>query len=117
MAKEFIPIFPKEQKLFTAFGERIRLARLARLRRRSSTATMATRASCSRMTLHKAELGSPTVAFGTYVRILAALHLIDDIDLLAKDDELGRRLQDLGIKTSKKRVNRPNIQVREVSEV
>ncbi len=114
MAKEFIPIFPKEQKLFTAFGERIRLARL---RRRSSTATMATRASCSRMTLHKAELGSPTVAFGTYVRILAALHLIDDIDLLAKDDELGRRLQDLGIKTSKKRVNRPNIQVREVSEV
>ena len=114
MAKEFIPIFPKEQKLLTAFGERIRLARL---RRRISTATMATRASCSRMTLHKAELGSPTVAFGTYVRILAALHLIDDIDLLAKDDELGRRLQDLGIKTSKKRVNRPNIQVREVSEV
>lgn len=92
MAKEKIPIFPKEQKVLTEFGERIRLARL---RRNISTETMAIRAACSRMTLHKAELGSPTVAFGTYARILAALHLLDDISLLARDDELGRRLQDL----------------------
>ncbi len=102
MAKEFIPIFPKEQKLLTAFGERIRLARL---RRKISTETMAKRASCSRMTLHKAELGSPTVAFGTYVRILAALHLIDDIDLLARDDELGRRLQDVELPKRRVRNN------------
>lgn len=101
MAKELIPIFPKEQEVLTAFGERIRLARL---RRHISAETMAKRASCSRMTLHKAELGSPTVAFGTYVRILAALHLMGDIDLLARDDELGRRLQDLEL--PKRRVAR-----------
>jgi transcriptional regulator with XRE-family HTH domain len=101
MAKERIPIFPKEQKVLTAFGERIRLARL---RRQISTETMAKRASCSRMTLSKAEQGSPTVAFGTYVRILVALHLMDDINLLARDDELGRRLQDLEL--PKRRVSK-----------
>lgn len=85
--------FPNtQQKLLTEFGERIRLARL---RRNISAETMAKRASCSRMTIHKAEMGSPSVAFGTYLRILAALHLADDISLLARDDELGRRLQDM----------------------
>ncbi len=92
MAKKRIPIFPKEQKVLTEFGERLRLARL---RRSISAETMAVRAACSRMTLLKAELGSPTVAFGTYVRILAALHMTDELHLLARDDEVGRRLQDL----------------------
>lgn len=99
MPKKQIPIFPKEQKVLTEFGERIRLARL---RRQISTEAMAVRAACSRMTLHKAEQGSPTVAFGTYVRILAALHLMDDIDLLARDDHVGRRLQDLGLQIPKR---------------
>jgi hypothetical protein len=31
---------------------------------------------------------------GTYLRILAALHLQNDINLLALDDQLGRKLQD-----------------------
>jgi transcriptional regulator with XRE-family HTH domain len=99
MPKKLIPIFPKEQKVLTEFGVRIRLARL---RRHISTETMAGRAACSRMTLHKAEQGSPSVAFGTYVRILAALHLMDDIDLLARDDHVGRRLQDLAIQIPKR---------------
>lgn len=47
------------------------------------------------MTLYRAEKGSPAVALGTYLRILAALHLQDDINLLAQDDRLGRKLQDL----------------------
>jgi hypothetical protein len=47
------------------------------------------------MTLHRAEKGYAAVALGTYLRILAALQLQDDFNLLAKDDELGRRLQDL----------------------
>lgn len=102
MAKERIPIFPKEQKVLSDFGERIRLARL---RRSISAETMAKRASCSRMTLHKAELGSPTVAFGTYLRILAALHLVEDINLLARDDEVGRRLQDLDLPKRRVRKN------------
>lgn len=86
------PIFPTERTLLAEFGERLRLARL---RREISAETLAERASISRMTLHRAEKGSPTVAMGTYLRILAALHLQDDINLLAKDDKLGRKLQDL----------------------
>ena len=35
------------------------------------------------------------VSMGTYLRILAALHLQDDINLLAADDKLGRKLQDI----------------------
>jgi transcriptional regulator with XRE-family HTH domain len=86
------PIYPAEAKLLADFGERLRLARL---RRNLSADTLAERSSIARMTLHRAEKGSPAVAMGTYVRILAALHLEGDLELLAKDDDLGRKLQDL----------------------
>ena len=86
------PIYPAEAKLLADFGERLRLARL---RRNLSADTLAERSSISRMTLHRAEKGSPAVAMGTYLRILATLHLEGDLDLLAKDDALGRKLQDL----------------------
>jgi transcriptional regulator with XRE-family HTH domain len=85
-------IYPSEKKILTDFGERLKLARL---RRGISAEILAHRSSISRMTLHRAEQGSPAVSMGTYLRILAALHLTDDINLLAKDDKLGRRLQDL----------------------
>ena len=88
------PIYPEEAKLLADFGERLRLARL---RRNLSADTLAERSSISRMTLHRAEKGSPAVSMGTYVRILAALHLEGDLDLLAKDDALGRKLQDLAL--------------------
>lgn len=35
---------------------------------------------------------------GIYLRVLYALQLDDDILLLAKDDHLGRALQDMGLK-------------------
>lgn len=85
------PIYPAEQQLLAAFGERLRLARL---RREMSADTLAARASISRMTLHRAEKGSPAVSMGVYLRILAALHLTSDINMLALDDDLGRKLQD-----------------------
>ncbi len=88
------PIFPSEQKILVELGKRIRLARL---RRGLSAETLAERSSISRMTLHRAEKGIPAVAIGTYLRILAALQLQDDFNLLAKDDLLGRRLQDLAL--------------------
>lgn len=92
------PIYPSERKILEAFGERLRLARL---RRKISAETLAARSSISRMTLHRAESGAASVSMGTYLRILAALHLTEDINLLAQDDELGRRIQD--IKLRKKR--------------
>lgn len=93
------PIFPSENKLLTEFGERLRLARL---RRQLSAEVVAERASISRMTLHRAEQGSAAVSFGVYLRILAVLNLENDIALLAADDRLGRRLQDLGLPLKKR---------------
>jgi len=94
------PIFPSERKMLAELGERLKLARL---RRKISAETLAERSSISRMTLHRAEQGSPAVSMGTYLRILAALHLQDDINLLAADDKLGRKLQDIELdsRTSK----------------
>lgn len=86
------PIFPSEQKILANLGERIKLARL---RRGLSAEVLAERSSISRMTLHRAEKGQAAVAIGTYLRILAALQLQNDLNLLAQDDLLGRRLQDL----------------------
>ena len=92
------PVFPAERKLLAEFGERLKLARL---RRKISAETLAERSSVSRMTLHRAEQGSPAVSMGTYLRILAALHLQGDINLLAADDKLGRKLQDIELDSRK----------------
>ena len=73
-------------------GEQIKLARL---RRNLSMAQVAERATCSEVTLNKVEKGLPTVSMGIYLRVLYALQLDDDILLLAKDDKLGRDLQDM----------------------
>ena len=82
-----------EQKMQTV-GEQIRLARL---RRNLSVAQVAERATCSPLTVSRIENGAPTVAIGIYLRVLYALQLDDDILFLAKDDELGRALQDMNL--------------------
>ena len=64
-------------------GEQIRLARL---RRNLSIA------------VSRIEKGAPTVAIGIYLRVLYALQLDDDILLLAKEDTMGKALQDLSLK-------------------
>lgn len=76
-------------------GEQIRLARL---RRNLSMAQVAERATCSELTLSRVEKGLPTVSIGIYLRVLYALQLDDDILLIAKEDPIGRGLQDLQLK-------------------
>jgi transcriptional regulator with XRE-family HTH domain len=83
-----------EQKM-QIVGEQIRLARL---RRNLSIAQVAERATCSEPTVMRVEKGTPTVAIGIYLRILYALQLDGDILAIAKDDPLGRTLQDIGLK-------------------
>ena len=94
-----------EQKM-QIVGEQIRLARL---RRNLSVAQVAERATCSPLTVSRIEKGAPTVAIGIYLRVLYALQLDDDILSLAKDDALGRALQDMNLpqreRASKKVIN------------
>ena len=75
-------------------GEQIKLARL---RRNLSVAQVAERATCSPLTVSRIEKGVPTVAIGIYLRVLYALQLDNDILFLAKDDKLGRALQDMNL--------------------
>ena len=62
---------------------------------KSNSFNFAERAQCSRITAAKVEKGDPTVSMGTYLRILFALQLADDIEMIAKNDPIGRDLQDL----------------------
>ena len=83
-------------------AEKLRIAgeqiRLARLRRNYTFALVADRAQCSELTVSKIERGEPTVSMGAYLRVLYAMQLADDIELLAKHDPLGRDLQDLKLR-------------------
>ena len=83
-----------EQKM-QIVGEQIKLARL---RRNLSVAQVAERATCSPLTVSRIEKGAPTVAIGIYLRVLYALQLDDDILWLAKEDKLGKALQDLSLR-------------------
>lgn len=58
---------------------------------------IAERAGISRATLWKVEKGDAGVAVGIYAKVLAAIGLPHDITLLARDDELGRFLQDAAL--------------------
>lgn len=76
-------------------GEQIRMARL---RRNLSIAQVAERATCLPFTVSRIEKGAPTLAIGIYLRVLYALQLDDGILLLAKEDAMGKALQDLSLK-------------------
>ena len=87
-----------EQKM-QIVGEQIRLARL---RRNLSIAQVAERATCSPLTVSRIEKGVPTVTIGIYLRVLYALQMDEDILLLAKEDVMGKALQDLSLKKRKR---------------
>lgn len=93
-------IAPDTRDRLTQMGEQIRLARL---RRELPAALVAERAGISRATLSAVEKGSSTVSIGSYAAVLHALNGMDrDLLLIAKDDELGRKLQDLGLAQRKR---------------
>ena len=94
-----VNLLPQQSRRFTQLGERLKLARL---RRQLSTTLVAERAGVSRTTLHKIESGDPNVAMGSYFQILRVLGLEDDFGLLALDDPIGRKLQDLELVTRKR---------------
>ena len=100
MSKKSTVVLPQTQEILNQLGEQIRLARL---RRHLSAELVAERAGLSRVTLSNIEKGSPSVAIGSYAAVLHALNGMDkDLLLVAKDDELGRKLQDLELPTRRR---------------
>lgn len=56
-----------------------------------------------RSTLWKVESGNPAVAMGIYAAVLHALNNMDkDLLLVAKDDVMGKKMQDLELLTRKR---------------
>lgn len=91
MAKKTAPLLPSTDALLRQFGDRLRVARL---RRQLSAKHVAERAGMSPMTLRSLERGGSGVTMGAYLAVMQVLGIEQDLHLLAKEDPLGRALQD-----------------------
>jgi transcriptional regulator with XRE-family HTH domain len=91
MGKVTDGILPALGRTLRGVGQKLKAARL---RRRYAADMVAQRAGIARATLFRIEQGDPGVSFGNYARVMQALRLEKDLNLLAADDELGRKLQD-----------------------
>lgn len=87
-------LLPSLQRTLSDLGEN---TRLARLRRKFPASLVAERAGISRNTLRAIESGDPSVSLGAYAKVLFCLGLEQDLKDVAKDDELGRKLQDANL--------------------
>ncbi len=96
MKREKTVLLPRLTSILEEMGESIKLARL---RRKLSAEQVAERAGISRSTLWQVEKGTPGTSLGIYAQVLFVLGLEKDILLIAKDDELGRKLQDANLRT------------------
>ena len=99
MGRSKVTLLPQQQKRLREMGEQIKLARL---RRQLPIELVAERAGISRQSVSSVENGSPSVAMGIYANVLLALGLQGDLLLIAKDDVLGRTLQDQNLKIRKR---------------
>lgn len=99
MPRNTPPLLPRVKRLLAGIGVRLRAARL---RRAYAAETIAQRAGINRKTLSRVEQGDPGVGLGVYARVMQALGLDQDLEQLARDDELGRKLQDLALKTPRR---------------
>ena len=106
MKKVSYNILPATEEILKTMGEQIKLARL---RRNLSVELVAERAGISRASLWNVEKGSPSVAIGIYAAVLHALNNMDkDLLLVAKDDVMGRKMQDLNLPIRKRAPRKPN---------
>ena len=96
MARKTTAQLPALKRLLKELGENIKMARL---RRKLSAQLVSERAGMSRTTLRAIENGEAGVTIGAYANVLKCLGFENDIALIARDDELGRKLQDAGLPT------------------
>ncbi len=106
MPRTKITVLPSLQRRFASLGENIRLARL---RRGLTASQVAERAGITRVTLRSIERGDTAVSLGAYASVLFCLGLDEDLEMIARDDELGRKLQDadLAVRRRAPRRTRP----------
>src|SRR5271157_4541803 len=106
-------ILPALARTLGGFGEKLKAARL---RRRYSADMVAQRAGIARATLYRIELGDPGVSLGNYARVMQVLRLEQDLNRLAADDELGRKLQDAEIGARARAPRRKSQRVKEAGQ-
>lgn len=99
MKERKVVIFPQAKEALEVFGENIKLARL---RRKLTMEQISSRAGISRSTLSKIEKGEDSVSMGSYFQVLFVMNLDKDFLNVAKDDALGRRIQDAGLITKQR---------------
>ncbi|MCC6744749.1 MAG: helix-turn-helix domain-containing protein [Acidobacteria bacterium] len=97
MGKRTSILLPSTAARLRRFGERLRIARL---RRRIAVKHVADRAGMSPMTLRSLERGGQGVTIGAYLAVLQVLGMDEDLDLVARDDSIGRSLQDARLLTT-----------------
>jgi len=84
-------LLPTNAKLLKELGQNLRLARK---RRKLTAEQVAERSGIARSTLWNIERGDSGVAIGSYMQVLFVLGLEKDINKVASDDLLGRKLED-----------------------
>lgn len=99
MSREKIILLPRLKRILVTVGENIKLARL---RRKYSADQVAERANVSRYTIWQIEKGAPSVSIGHYLQVLFILGMENDMQQLAGNDILGRKLQDIGLTVAKR---------------
>jgi transcriptional regulator with XRE-family HTH domain len=90
---------PSLKRALAELGENIRLARL---RRHFSAQQVALRSGISLPTLRGVERGAHQVSIGIYANVLLVLGLETNLAAVARDDVLGRKLQDHDLDTKQR---------------
>lgn len=94
MKQPKVNLLPSQERVLQGLGENVRMARL---RRDLSSAQVSERAGVARATLARLEQGDGGVSLANLLKVLFALGLEADLLAVARDDAMGRRLQDLGL--------------------
>ena len=94
MGRKTTKPLPNVARILKTLGQNIKLARL---RRRIPAAMLAERAGMARGTLQSIERGEPGVTMGAYINVLHSLGLDNDMAQVARDEVLGRKLDELNL--------------------